>query len=253
MYNEQDVTKDLVAEQVQAQLKALGISGDEDARKPEPVKINLGGQEYTFNSHEEMSTAINNTFAAVSQQQAAVLAQLEEANSKQNSGDNSNLPGFDQEKFVKLITEDPIAAFNYVDEMRYGPDRLPPKVKSELAEMESMKGQLTAYRFMNAHPEFHNDDKNAAQLRGIAQSLGLPMDYNGLESAYRVGRANGISFQAPEDQTQGRFNQQSNNVHSSTPTPPSINRGGNNLPEADVEAYMNGLSNEQLRALLERG
>ena len=250
MYNEQEVTQNLVAEQVQAQLKALGISGDEDARKPEPVKINLGGQEYTFNSHEEMTTAINNTFAAVSQQQAAVLAQLEEARAKQSQGDNSNLPGFDQEKFVKLITENPIAAFDYVDEMRYGPDRIPPKVKQELAEMESMKGQLTAYRFMNAHPEFHNDDKNAAQLRGIAQSLGLPMDFNGLESAYRVGRANGITFQAPEDQTQGRFTQQSNNMHNSPAAPPAINRGGNNLPEADVEAYLQGRSNEELRALL---
>lgn len=251
MYNESDVTKDLVASQIQEQLRAMGITGDEDAKKPDPIKINLGGQEYAFNSREEMETTLNNTFAAVTQQQAAVLAQLEEATKQQNlAQQNQNSPAapvFNQEHFVKLITENPMAAFDYVDEMRYGPEKISPKIKQELAEVEEMRNTLTAYRFLNAHPEFHNDNANANQLRGIANSLGLKTDYAGLESAYQVGRANGMFQPQAPPENQGRFAQNSPSV------PPTINRGGNSLPDQDVEAYMNGLSNAQLQAILEGG
>ncbi len=257
MYNDNDVTGDLVAQQVEAKLRQLGIVGDEDQRKVEPVKINLGGQEYTFSSQEEMQSTLNNAFASVAQNQALLLQQLEEATAKQNGGAQADpsVPQFDKDKFVKLIGEDPIEAFNYVDEMRYGPAKVNPAVQAELARLQNVEATMTAYRFTQAHPEFDNNNENAQKLRAIAQNLKLGMDYDSLEAAYTVGRSYGIDFSKPEFKqqqmqaapTQGRFQQNSVNA------PPTINRGGNSFQNSDLESYVDTLSTEQLRQIMENG
>jgi len=256
MYNDNDVTSDLVKQQVENELKARGIIGDEDQRKAEPVKLNLGGQEYTFSSQEEMQATLNNAFASVAQNQAVLLQQLEEATQKQGGGQSNDpaSPQFDKDKFVKLISENPIAAFDYVDEMRYGPAKVAPAIQQELSRLQNVEATMTAYRFTQSHPEFENTNDNAAKLRAIAQNLKLGMDYESLEAAYTVGKSYGVFGQPQQQQntqpdTGSRFGQQSQQFTA----PPQINRGGNSFQDNDVEAYVNTLTDAQLRQIMEQG
>ena len=247
MYNDNDVTKDLVAQTVQDQLKALGIVGDEDNRKAEAIKLTLGGQEYTFASQDEMQATLNNAFSSVAQNQSDLMRQLEEASANQNyKGNSANSgPELDKDKFIKLINEDPIAAFNYMDELRASPAKA--EQETRLRQVES---NLIAYRFIQTHPEFQNTDDNALKLRSIASNLGLGVDFNSLESAYTVGKSYGIFGQqqnVTQTTPQPRFGNES------VQAPPSINRGGNQFQDSDVQSYVETLSNDQLRQIMERG
>lgn len=246
MYNENEVTNDLVAKQVEDQLRAQGIFGDEDAQKDSPISINLGGQEYTFKSREEMQATLNNAFASVAQNQAELMSQLEAATTQRNSqgAPQNTAPQLDRDKFVELIGKDPIAAFNYIDEVRYGPSRVAPELHNELSRLRNVESTMTAYRFTQTHPDFENNNENAAKLRAIATNLGLQMDYNGLEAAYTVGKSYGVFGQ----QQIQHAPQQANN----TQAPPSINRGGNSAQDIDVENYVNTLSDSQLEQMMNR-
>jgi hypothetical protein len=254
-YSDKMVDEQLIKNAVNEQLKAAGINiqNDDDARPQQPIKLNIGGTEYSFSSQEEMNNAINNAFSAVAQNQAELLAQLEELQKyKTDKGENkqSNEPQFDKEKFVKLIQENPIEAFNYLDEVRYGPDRVPPTVKEKLNHISMLENQLTAYKFLNAHPEFQNTDQNAQILRGVASQLNIPLTYEGLEAAYRVALSYCL-IQPAQNQYAVNTTQTYGTNQGPVTTPPAINRTASPmLPEADIEEYLNKLDNSQLEALI---
>lgn len=257
-YNDNMVDQDLIKNAVNEQLKAAGINiqGDEDARKDTPVKFNIGGQDYQFSSQQEAETAINNAFSTVAQNQASMMAQLEEAQQKQSEGkppDASNEPKFDNEKFVDLIQKNPIEAFNYIDEVRYGPNRIPEPVAQRLQQVELLENQLNAYKFLHAHPEFQNTDQNAQVLRAVAGNLGVPLDYNGLEASYRVAAAYGL-IGAGGQQTQQTQQQMQQYAAPGVQAPPSVNRTGTGgIPNNELEAHIDNLSTEQLLALINSG
>jgi hypothetical protein len=253
MYTDSNVDQDLVKQEVEKQLKSMGLLGDEDARKPEPLTMRLGDKDYTFNSLQEAQDAINNAFTSVANNQAVLLQQIEEAQKAQKATGGDE-PSFDKDKFLELIANNPIEAFNYVDSVRYGEDRVPPQVKEQLSRVPQLEQTITAYRFMQAHPEFVNTDENANLLRAVGAKLNIPIHtYEGLESAYTVARGYGLigggnTNEAPQNQntqTMGRFSQQN-----TVPTPPAIQRGNTSIPDTDVESYLEGLSLEQLQGLM---
>jgi hypothetical protein len=250
MYTDSNVDADLVAAEVQKQLKTLGIVDDTEQKKVEPLKINLAGQDYSFNSVEEMQAALNTALSSVAENQAVLLQQLKDANESQQEK-TPNAPKLDQEKFLEMLTKDPIAAMEYVDEFRYGPTKVNPAIQQELQRVQQLEAQLTAYRFINSHPEFENTDANAATLRQIAGKLNLPLDFQGLESAYTVGRSYGFfnaTPQAPQEPS-GRFQQNSTPVSA----PPTVNRGGNSYTDSVVTSQLENLSLDQLRQIMDRG
>jgi hypothetical protein len=252
------VDEQLIKNAVNEQLKAAGINieNDEDARPKQEIKLNIGGTDYVFSSVEEMNTAINNAFSAVAQNQAELLSQMEELKRYQSetpASKNQNEPSFDREKFVKLIQENPIEAFNYLDEVRYGPERVPPAIKEKLNNVAALEHQLTAYKFLNAHPEFQNTDQNAQILRGVANQLNIPLTFEGLEAAYRVATSYGL-IQTPQQQNlsqnYGPPQTYGYNQNQFAP-PPTVNRTATPmLPEGDIEEYLNRLDNSQLEALI---
>jgi hypothetical protein len=258
-YNDNMVDQDLIKKAVNEQLKAAGINiqGDEDARQDTPVRFNIGGQDYQFASQQEAETAINNAFSTVAQNQAAMMAQLEEAQRKQSEGKpkaETNEPQFDNEHFVNLIQKNPIEAFNYIDEVRYGPNRIPEPVAQRLQQVELLESQLNAYKFLHAHPEFQNTDQNAQVLRTVATNLGVPLDYNGLEASYRVASAYGLINPGQAPQTQYQQAPQMQQYATNVQAPPSVNRTGTGgIPNNELEAHIDNLSTEQLLALINSG
>lgn len=193
MYNDNLVDNEAIKAAVDERLKALGLKGDEPAKPVTKIPFTLAGQNYEFSSMEELQNAINGTFSSVATNQAELMRQLEDLKNAPNTGPSDDkTPKFDNAKFADLVQKDPIAAFNYVDEIRYGADRVPEAVKQQGAQLTHLQQQLTAYQFLNAHQEFQNTDDNARMLYGIMNNLGLGMDLQGFESAYRVGLANGL-------------------------------------------------------------
>ncbi|CAB4142950.1 hypothetical protein UFOVP434_54 [uncultured Caudovirales phage] len=256
MYSDNQVDQDLIKQEVEKQLKNLGVLGDEDQRQPEPIKMRLGDKDYSFANMEEAQNAINQAFTSVAQNQATLLQQIEDAQAAQRTSGDDKSPQFDKDKFLQLIANDPVEAFNYVDTIRYGEARVPDYVKQNLERIPQLEQTITAYRFTQAHPEFANTDANANVLRAIGQKLNIPIHtYEGLEAAYSVAQSYNVLTPAQKTESQqqniepsSRFGAQQQQVN----TPPAISRGGNALPDADVENYLETLSNEQLRALLAR-
>ena len=94
---------------------------------------------------------------------------------------------FDNQKYYKLLNEDPIAAQNYMDAYRFGtPD--PVQAFSDMRQkVESMHGQALAASFQAMHPEFPAGRDAAKVMRERVETLtsdGYPFAIDTLELAY---------------------------------------------------------------------
>jgi hypothetical protein len=211
-----------------------------DAPVPSPLKLNLGGQEITFNSQSELELALNQTLTHYNNQIQA-LSNPTPAN--QVTDDDG--PSFDQEKYISLMKENPVEAADYVDNFRYfggkatGPVR--DQIKQVLATAEANQQLMQTYQFRAAHPEFQGDQRIAQTIDQVRNQLGLPWTADGLEAAYLVAQHRNMvprfeaSQQAPPP-VGGQFPQQNQYFGNGGPqqqypqqyqnfAPPAIGRG----------------------------
>lgn len=250
-YSDKQIDNEALLEEVK---KIVGQKGDEDNRVPDPITLDIGGQKYTFKDQEELNANISSAFKNLTEQNATLMAQLEEQVRQQTQNqDSTDSPKVDYDKFASLIQKDPTAAFDYIDEIRYGPNKVPPAVSTLAEQLQQTQRQLDVYAFLNNHPEYQNTDKNAAALKSVMDNLSLNPDLRGLEVAYRTAKAYGITFEDSSTQSQGRFAQNSNQqqTQNSVSPPPPVSRGGQQLPADDIEKYLDGLTTKQLAELFQ--
>lgn len=229
---------ELLAKLLDEELSKNKAAGEPEVEKkesaPQPFKLNIGGQEYTFNSPEEISQVVNNTLAAVGQK----LQQLE--SSSQTAG-QTNQPGSyvqsDEDSVPKLTPEqhaeflnkmatNPIEAMEWLDGIRFGiKEGRPSKViKEKLAELDQFRAAQAVAAFKEMHPEWPGGQ--AAQvLDAYRQKLGLPFTAEGLSAAYASAQLNGVL--PPWTFQYRQFRQQQNQAQGEGQAPETPNSGAN--------------------------
>lgn len=195
---------------VEALQAAMQQGQDPQPQGTQPIKINIGGQEREFQSVEELNAALNATF----QQYNTALAQAQQKTSEGLPGkevtgrEKPEEPKVDLKEFIQKLERNPIEAFDYIDQARFGVN--PRELLYEMAEKIQTQNQalleqqmsMSAYQFRESHPEFVRSPQNSQALLGIMQQYQLPFTTQGFEMAYALGRTNGwISTQEAQPET----------------------------------------------------
>jgi len=236
----------------------------QQAAQPGPIKLNVFGQEISFDDTTKASQAIEQ---ALSQVRDAAFTSAQ-ALSQANQGTTGTMPTtvtFDREKFANMVGEDPLKGLDYA----LGHLLFEGKVegaasilKEQLGASARQRQELAAYQFREKYPNFQVTPQTVQALDTIRQHLSLPADSaESWEAAYATGVARGI-FQVPvarQPQQQEQF-QNTNlpqNPYESigyTPgqfAPPMLGRSNAAPLAPDLAQKAESLSVEQLEQLIQ--
>lgn len=259
------------------------------SNKPEstPLKVAINGQEITFTSVDELNRNLNEALTTVGseyQQMKARLAELEAARGQTVVEDDTPVDTgkFSQDRFLDLLKTDPVSAFDYVDQHRYGMEKPTEYIKNNLKQSEETRQEYEVNRWLQRHPEFPGG-QHAQVLDNIRMRLNLPLNAQNLEIAYQQGIQNGL---IPDFKTIAYLNQykqtllseiqqkggqlppefqtqvpQSNQTQvpwnggagfNPSPAPPPRLPGGGNSGSPIDEAALDQLSVEQIEKILSK-
>ena len=165
----------------------------EEGESAKPIIVDLGnGQVATFNTQEELSNSLKEALGHVNGEVTRLRQELEAARAtpptegRYVTGDEDVNPDkFNMDKFVELFKSNTPEAFNYVDQFRED------KYKPTLRELEAMKQEYEAQKFIASHPEFPGGEY-ADKLEKLRQELNLPFNKVGLEAAYAHGISSNV-------------------------------------------------------------
>ncbi len=256
------------------------------------IPLTLNGQTVTFNSPEELSTAVSSLVQSLqTQQQApqyvAPAPQVAEVTGKDDP--------FDVSTFVQKMTSNPLDAFDYADKYRFGVDNPSAAIKDAIAskaKLDDMSKVLTVYQFRDAHPEFQGSPQAGQVIEQVMQQGNYPLTTNGLEAAYALAITRGLlpnyyahqgqqgqaPQQSPFQPAQPQFqqnpyaqNQPQGQAYQNFPqhnfqggrdprffngganfAPPSVPRGGVGGNEPDFGSIAENLSTDQIEAVFSR-
>jgi hypothetical protein len=256
MYSDNEVTQEQIRQQVEEQLRSMGIGQTKTADPPLPqpstLKINIAGTPMEFSSQEELEKTLNSTFSGIAEK----IHELEQRAVSPQEKVKGDEDAFDMTQFADLLTRDPVKAFDYVDEKRYGQERIPKPVAEKLNELERVKGVLAVYQFKDVHRDFVESPENSQAIGRTLNYLNMPPTFEGLTAAYQLAKANGlIKNETSATQNQSRLANSGNNSFSqfnnqTTAAPPAVSRNVATDYDSTVESYLEGLSSDQLQQLL---
>lgn len=225
--------------------ESMAAAGTPTTPTPEPITVNLNGQQFSFNNQADLNSALQNTFGQYNLEMERLKATNAAAPPAPRGTEVTGQDDpFDVKIFVDKMTSDPVAAFDYVDGFRYGKDATK-NIKGAIAstsDVSEMKQALAVYRFRDAHPEF--TPQYAPVMQQIIQSRGLPSDYNGLEAAYALGLTSGmIRPPAPQQNQQDLQmsqygqpqHQQGQPQWNNAPAPPQYNQNPYGAPQPQFQ------------------
>src|SRR5882757_39118 len=111
------VTKKL-AENDAKRLQEQGLQVEED-KTPQPIRVNVGGQVYEFPNE----AAVSEKFAELQRgrdEAAEIAARTAAAAGQKQQNTREEIKGLDVNKFLETLATNPEAAFDMVDEKRFG-------------------------------------------------------------------------------------------------------------------------------------
>lgn len=155
------------------------------------LKINVNGSEITFNSIEEMNQNLTEALATVGseyQQMKQRLAELESQPTRGQVVEDDDIPvetgKFSQSKFLDLLKDNPVEAFDYVDTFRYGTEKPADYIKTQLKAAEETRQEYEVNRWLQRHPEFPGGQYGQI-LDNVRVKMNLPLNAQNLEVAYQ--------------------------------------------------------------------
>ena len=249
--------------------------------QPQPVTLNVNGQPQTFADPNQITAAFNQKQQEIEQmrqqyQEAqAQLAQLSQQQT-QPQPQTPQPPAVDMEKYIELLSKDPIAAANYIDEIRYGYN--PVQVNQQaLAKLIDLNNIQQANIFKDMVPEYEENQHNAEVLYQLLQRNNLAWTANNLRLAYDHAKNNGLLQTEETPQTSpydmsytqnpgnpyAQYQPQPQNPYAqfqpqASPypnmMPPSIGRGnaGTFDANADIEAKFAGMSAAEMEQAIRK-
>lgn len=199
---------------------------------PQPIKVNLFGQEYSFENPEQLNAALATTFNQFQQQ---LEAQKAAANQPSQPSQPTN--GFDRAKFAEMLDKDTLKGLDYAfGHLIFGQEvpNAAVAIRDRLQKADETRNMLAAWTFRNNHRDDFIPDQRAVQtLDQIRQGLNLPPDNaESWEVSLAVARERGLiprpGAQAPTAPAPGQFDQQQHQQRF-VPTPPPVGRTGNSF------------------------
>ena len=161
----------------------------QQAPAPEPIKLNLGGQEHSFSTAEDANQFL-------SQYEQRVQSEIE--SHRRAASRPVNIPQTpptkeapDPVKFATLLVEDPIAAMDYIDEHRYGfksREILPKALEMTAASQR----ELQAINFKMTTPDYEESPENAEAMMQIMADHGLAWNAKNLGLAWAKAKEAGL-------------------------------------------------------------
>lgn len=138
---------------------------------------------------EDTSAALRTERESREQIQAQ-LTQLQQdiAKSKQPAREEG---AFDRERYYRLVSEDPIAAQNYVDAARFGiadPSQVPHYFQQMQVSLSKLEQETLAASFVNTHPDFPPNLESGGTLAAEVARLrdaGHPVNMDTMDLAWR--------------------------------------------------------------------
>lgn len=221
---------------VDDRLKKQGLpaqgSPDEEtpvAAQPSPIKMNIAGQEYTFNNAEEAQAAVNNIIGQTS-------SRMQQDHSQGRRVSSDDTPSFDMNTFVEKMAKNPIDAYDYVDEFRMGVKNPSQVMKDMIAQQAETQRVLAVYQFKDTHPDYEATPQNAQTLTQVLQQYSLPFTPSGLDAAHALAVRQGL-ISTSEKETEAPH-QERHNPYTSAPPVASrtVSRGPAVTPDWETEA-----------------
>lgn len=235
-----------------------------------PIRVNIGGQEYVFNSQEELSTALTRTLEAYNAKMAELAKAAEQAKqaapqeSRGSYVEEDRPKPFSQERYIELLRTDPIQAQEYLDSYRYfnGEVEKPSQlITAALARVAQQDRIIAAYQFRDNHPEFPGGDQAADLLEQVRRENNLPFTLAGLEAALGIAQSRGLLptrdqylafIQQQQAAMQQAYSQGGQVQQNQRPMgPPMVGRGAAEV-SPDLASMAESLTPEQIEKILEK-
>lgn len=233
----------------------LGPQAAPEPPAPEPIKMTIGGQEFSFKDTKEVEEKFN-AFVA----QASQLAAQPPAPAKpQASVTGDDAPSFDFNTYTELMTQGKIT-----DGFRHAMMAVP-EFRQTMEATRHMSAQLAAYQFKERHPELSSAPPQVGSvIEQVRQSLNLPFSADGLDAAYALATHRGM---IPQTQTQTQQTQTQTQTQNPPPQaqnnpylgangqlapPPTVSRSGDNSFGGYTEEALEAMTPAQLEALIRK-
>ena len=229
-----------------------------------PLRVNVSGQEYVFNSPEELSAALSQTIEAYNRRiadlQAAAQSQKDQATTEKGSYATGDEPRFSQERYIELLRKDPIEAQEYLDSFRFFGGRVerPSElITAALSRIAAQDRVLAAYQFRDAHPEFPGGEHATEVLEQVRAENNLPFTLAGLEAALGIAQSRGLLPTAQQYQAYLQAQYQASQAPQGAQQaprpkgPPALGRSSAEV-SPDFAQMAESLTPEQIEKIFER-
>jgi hypothetical protein len=238
---DQDFLKKYIAETLQ-EMNGGQAAPPPAQSAPEPMKVNIAGQEYEFKDAAELGQKMTE-FVHRAQQMAQPPApqQIPQATVKGNDA-----PDFDYEHYSTLVTKDVPKGLEYGFKAAFGVDAN--QLKEKLAKIDELNNTLAVYQFRDRHPELAKMDPSAGQaIDHVRRTLNLPFNAEGLDAAYYYAQQRGM-IKAPVQEIPQEKAPEQKTPAMLAPTP-HISRSGDTNQGYGIDD-MENMSIEQLERLI---
>lgn len=248
--NEQEDLQSLITRAVQE----AGLNKGEEPKQAEPLKLNLGGQELSFSSLEELQRSLDSTLREYNTTLATLQAQVPKEKPKKQAKEET----FSQERFAELLEKDVLGGFKYA--LGFALPQVDSFSNTQKAALEAyqhtqqLNQRSAADQFREQYPQarewLDSSPENVQKFIGIMQEMGAPATVHGFQAAFGLGTLRGDIKLGEAGQGQQNFNYQQVRPQA----PPTMGGRGvtsGGLSEDQVLNFAN-LPPEKRRAILQR-
>ena len=186
--------RDIAAQEAAKEAAKLGNAQQPLTQEPQTFKMTIAGQEMTFSSPEEASNAVNAALAQATAQRQDPAPNHQGIKVVDDNG-NRQWSKEDQAKYVDLLTTNPVAASEYVDEFRFGVKNPTELIKQNLQATQQIAAQLTIDKFVANNKDYVATPENATAMQQVLTELGggrPVITDSSLEAAYALAERRGL-------------------------------------------------------------
>lgn len=243
--------KELYEKQVKNR-PAEGQQLDEGVGEPPPapaITLDWQGETREFSTQAELATFMQ---AEVEKARRATLEEVTRQMPGQYVNPNApppvpQTPKIDVQELAKRMEKDPVDAWNYVDEVRFGVKDVPGVIREMAQRIAAQDQYLAVTQFRADHPEYQTTPENGQTLIGLLQANNLPLTAENLELVYTYGRQKGIIQVQDNTQDNAGFGALATPPAPHAPAgPPRLGRTANNAPAFDLLSPAESMSSEEL-------
>lgn len=167
------------------------------ATTTQEIKLNIGGQEYTFPDASALNTTLNQTFQQYAEKQRELELKLNEMQGQYVSDDkdtSGQTPDFDPNTYLKTLANDPLAAQKDVlNRLLFDGKSKDPigEIKQALTSSRETKEQFAVRQFAEMNPYYPGGPQYAAELEAARNKLNVGFTPEGLTAAYHYAVSQG--------------------------------------------------------------